>query len=348
MAIQQRGGDTTLVSKLAGMVQIVQNRPKHATTQDHALTIPQSSIFFGGKITDNIGAFVQTTLDNAGVYGADNTDFRYANTAKLSGIDVEYGVTLNNNPTVQDLWNSTSAWGFPYAGTNGTNGVNNGGTILDGLDNAVGLTAYGMWNNWLYTEIGAYKGSKVNGFLNIFHFSTDTAANRKVGYNYIDGTVPYARVALQHNIGKNYFMIGTQYLRAKVIGNYYAATPDASITFKDYAIDGEWQYTNGNHIVTAEASRIWEKQSNGNSDNLTTTKGKISYFYQHKYGVTLDYITDANNAGTQNTGSTIQLDFLPTQKIKLAAQFNNYTRFGGTTNNASDNNNIGLIGWLMF
>ena len=25
------------------------------------------------------------------------------------------GVTLNNNPTVQDVWNTTPAWGFPYA-----------------------------------------------------------------------------------------------------------------------------------------------------------------------------------------------------------------------------------------
>jgi hypothetical protein len=342
------GGDKSLVSKLAGMVQIVQNRPKHATTQDYALTIPQSSIFFGGKIVNHVGAFVQTTLDDTGVYGADNTDFRYADSIKYSGLNVDYGVSLNNNPTVQDLWNSTAAWGFPYAGANGTNGVNNGGTILDGLDNAVGLSAYAMWNDWIYTEAGAYQGSKVTGFLNIFHFSTDTVANRKNAYDYIDGTAPYVRVALQHNFGDNYFMLGTQYLSAKVIGNYYASTPDASITKRDYAIDGQWQYTKGNHLVSAEASRIWEKQSDGANDHLTTTKGKISYYYQHTYGLTFDYITDKNDAGTQNTGTTVQLDFIPTQKIKLAAQFNNYTRFGGTTNNALDNNNIGLIAWLMF
>ena len=27
------------------------------------------------------------------------------------------GVTLNNNPTVQDVWNTTPAWGFPHSGT---------------------------------------------------------------------------------------------------------------------------------------------------------------------------------------------------------------------------------------
>jgi hypothetical protein len=25
-----------------------------------------------------------------------------------------YGTSLNNNPTVNDVWNSTPAWGYPY------------------------------------------------------------------------------------------------------------------------------------------------------------------------------------------------------------------------------------------
>ena len=28
------------------------------------------------------------------------------------------GLTLNNNPTVQDVWNTTPAWGVPYSGSN--------------------------------------------------------------------------------------------------------------------------------------------------------------------------------------------------------------------------------------
>ncbi len=343
------GGDSKILSKFSAMVQIVQNRPKHATTQDHALTIPQSSIFFGGKITDNIGAFIQTTLDDTGVYGMDNTDIRYADTMKLSGINVDYGVSLNNNPTVQDLWNSTSAWGFPYAGANGTNGVNNGATQLDGLAaNATGLSIYTLWNDLLYVEAGAYAGSKATGLSNILHASTATANDTKPGYSYLDNTAPYARVALQHNFGDNYLMIGAQYLDAKIIGNYYNPTPVASITYRDYGLDAQWQYTKENHMVSLEASKIWEKQSDGNNDNLTTTKGKISYFYQQTYGLTLDYITNSNDAGTQNTGTTVQIDFCPVQTIKLAAQFNNYTRFNGTNANASDNNNIGIIGWFMF
>ncbi len=44
----------------------------------------------------------------------DNTDLRYANETTLGGKELDYGITLNNNPTVEDLWNSTPPWGFPW------------------------------------------------------------------------------------------------------------------------------------------------------------------------------------------------------------------------------------------
>ena len=77
----------------------------------------QFSIFWGGKITDHLGAFVQTTRshDGGGVaFGWDNTDIRYADTAKIVGHDVIWGLDFNNNPTVQDPWNTTSAWAWPF------------------------------------------------------------------------------------------------------------------------------------------------------------------------------------------------------------------------------------------
>ena len=44
----------------------------------------------------------------------DNTDIRYANSTRFGGFNVTYGITANNNPTVQDPWNTTPAWAFPY------------------------------------------------------------------------------------------------------------------------------------------------------------------------------------------------------------------------------------------
>ena len=31
-----------------------------------------------------------------------------------SSTDTIFGISVNNNPTVQDLWTSTPAWGYPY------------------------------------------------------------------------------------------------------------------------------------------------------------------------------------------------------------------------------------------
>src|SRR5450756_1040603 len=83
------------------------------------------SAFYGGAITDNIGAFAQVTYNAPppGGFGDpfghtwtwDNTDVRFARTASIAGLDLVYGITANNNPTVQDLWNTTPAWSFPYA-----------------------------------------------------------------------------------------------------------------------------------------------------------------------------------------------------------------------------------------
>src|SRR5690349_21477622 len=75
----------------------------------------QLSLFYAGKIAPNFGAFFQLTYANdAGTIGIDNTDLRFADSIVLpDSSPLTYGVSLNNNPGVQDLWNSTPAWGFP-------------------------------------------------------------------------------------------------------------------------------------------------------------------------------------------------------------------------------------------
>ncbi len=75
----------------------------------------QLSIFYAGHISDNVGAYIQVTYDDqSGTIGMDNTDIRFADVAKFDGHNVIYGLSLNNNPTVQDLWNSTPAWSQPF------------------------------------------------------------------------------------------------------------------------------------------------------------------------------------------------------------------------------------------
>jgi hypothetical protein len=90
-------------------------------TQNGNFQFPQAaSLFLAGAWTSHIGSFVQVTYDSQGDHFSwDNTDIRYADHGrKLFGKPFTYGVTLNNNPTVEDLWNSTPAWGFPFVGSN--------------------------------------------------------------------------------------------------------------------------------------------------------------------------------------------------------------------------------------
>ncbi len=85
-------------------------------TQNGSVELPQDvSLFISGAWTTHVGSFMQMTYDTqADHFSIDNTDIRYANTTKWGGKELVYGLNVNNNPTVEDLWNSTPGWGFPW------------------------------------------------------------------------------------------------------------------------------------------------------------------------------------------------------------------------------------------
>src|SRR5262249_59857679 len=91
------------------------------------------------------------------VWTWDNTDLRFVNTANLGGISVVYGITANNNPTVQDVWNTTPAWGFPFA-VSTLAPTPSAGTIIDGAFAAQVVSAggYAWVNHFLYLQASSY------------------------------------------------------------------------------------------------------------------------------------------------------------------------------------------------
>jgi len=107
-----------LVAPVSLMVQTSYTSTKKAQpgTQNGTVVFPdQLSIFTGGEITPHVGGFLQITFDpQSGQLGVDNADFRFATHTNILAKRTTLGVSLNNNPTVQDVWNSTPAWGFPY------------------------------------------------------------------------------------------------------------------------------------------------------------------------------------------------------------------------------------------
>ena len=344
--------------------------------RNNELVVPQVSLFYGGKIYGNLGMFMQVTYDGTNLpqdkgvatnTAMDNTDIRYADSKMIADKELIYGVTLNNNPSVQDIWNSTSAWGFPYA-SSAVAPAPSASTLLDGgLSQMVaGLSAYAMWNDMIYVEAGAYQTAPKNGVLSFLGWNNG-GANPVV-----HGNAPYGRIALQHDFGDHYLMVGSSMMTTSVKQD----GTDKLDTHHDWSVDAEYQYNYDKHYVTATASKIWEKanldasQFLGNADNssdsITTTKVKASYYYDHKYGASLGYVTtsgnvdvkkytDSANGSPDSSYSIAEFDYLPISQVKFSLSYTMYDKFNGAkTNydnagrNASDNNTLYLVGWFMF
>ncbi|MCC0003763.1 MAG: hypothetical protein H6872_00900 [Methylobacteriaceae bacterium] len=129
--------------------------PTTDTHTNNNLVLQQASLFYAGRIYGNLGAFVQTTYDRASQhFMLDNTDIRYADTASFGGLDALFGVSLHNGPTVQDVWNTTPAWGYPYVASSLAPQFSPPGAQIEGnfSADAIGTTAYAMLNDTVYLE----------------------------------------------------------------------------------------------------------------------------------------------------------------------------------------------------
>ncbi len=139
-------------------------------TQNGNFQFPQDvSLFLAGAWASHVGSFVQVTYDSQGDHFSwDNTDIRYANHGcKLFGKPITYGITLNNNPTVEDLWNSTPAWGFPFVGSNVAPGPSAGALINGGLaQDVAGVGGYTMWDEHCGIWQRRYTGQSISGARN--------------------------------------------------------------------------------------------------------------------------------------------------------------------------------------
>ncbi|HVW71500.1 MAG TPA: hypothetical protein VHB68_21145 [Steroidobacteraceae bacterium] len=350
----------------------------------------QFSLFYAGKIAPHVGAFVQATYDNAGgTFGIDNTDLRFADMKILPGErSLVYGISLNNNPTVQDLWNTTPAFGFPYAASNATVSPL-AATQIDGslAQQVAGLSAYAFWNESVYAEVGGYRSAK-QGSTN----SLTGAAGPLDGTtsNVISGISPYWRLAYEHNWGPHSIEAGLYGLDVRLLpgGSPSAPAPLESPynRFRDVAEDIQYQYIADEHIVTAAATHIHESMELAGSfasgaaanptDQLTTTRLWATYYYRRRIGATAQYfqttgssdsslypapapgtagvITSANAAPTTR-GWIAEANYLPWLNTKLSLQYTAYARFNGGSSNydgvgrsASANDTLYVLLWFSY
>ena len=356
----------------------------------------QASVFYSGRLfgpyaekifgadaaafANRFGAFFQTTYDGVGkAWAWDNAELRYANAGRLGGRDVTYGLYLNNNPTMQDPWNSTPAWGFPFSGSH-LAPAPAAATLIDGgvSQQVAGLGAYAMIASTLYLDLGGYHtlGARLQKSLGV-----DPA-----GETQITGLAPYWRIALERPVGTNgRWEVGILGLAAST---YPGRDPTAGTDrILDIGIDSEYQNSIGRHDFTALFSWISEHQSwNASSalgsashrrDRLESAKITADYLYDKTIGAAVQYFAtnggtdpllyaDSPNGSPASDGFIFQLSFLPIHKrggpsiwprsnFKLSLQYTLYNRFDGArTNfdgagrNARDNNTTYLEAWLAF
>ena len=86
--------------------------------------------------------------------------FATPNSTTLGKMNITYGITANNNPTVQDPWNTTPAWAFPYASSPFWPGMASGpAPIIDGgFAASVGsVGGYVYINDLIYLETSVYR-----------------------------------------------------------------------------------------------------------------------------------------------------------------------------------------------
>lgn len=383
------GGGESSIPPIAAMVQTAftntgKSQPggaaPHFGTNDN-FSLEAASLFYGGKVVDNLGAFVQVTYsDTSKNFNWDNADIRWAKNGTLFDHDLVFGVAGSNNPTVTDIYNSTPAFGFPWASASLAPTPAASTLIEGGLGQQVGgLTAYTMIDNTLYAEFGGYHTLPL-GLQRSFGVSTSTEAE-------IDGVAPYWRFALQREWNEQSVSVGTFGLVANTFPN--RVTTSGKDRFADIGIDGQWQINSEPHTFSVDARWVHESQDLtasqplGFSDNthntLQTLNLKASYNYHiwdAKVGVNVAHFwiygsTDATLYGTANgspdsNGWTLGIDVLPFiykspisawpwAQVKLSLQYTIYNKFDGASENfdgngrnASDNNTLFLLAWFAF
>ncbi len=346
--------------------------PGDLAKNGQVLVPQQASLFYAGKIAPNFGAFVQITYDGVdNGFAWDNTDVRYARTVNDKML---WGISFNNNPTVQDPWNSTPAWQSPFDQRSSVAPGPGAATLLDGSQfdmSTAGMSVYAYFNNSIYAEFGAYHGAP-NGFGQI-----DSAVDVPV----IDGLAPYWRLAYEREWGRKSLEFGAYGMVAKVFpANSVQTGP--SDKYSDWAIDSQYQYIGDQHLLTFTGTYIDEKQtldatfgaggSANASNDMKTLRLNASYYYQRKYGAALGYfsttgsedsglyaqgdpVTGFANNKPDSKGWTAELDWVPYQNTKFALQYTMYNKFnGGDTNydglgrDAKDNNTLYLLSWINF
>ena len=347
--------------------------PEHFSSNNN-FAMNELTGFFAGHIGDHAGAFIEAAysgIERHTAWGA--FDVRYARSFQLGSHGVVGGVTINNNPTVTDLWNSTSVWSFPYVGSELAPTPSNAPVIYDGISETVlGPTFYAMIDDRFYIEAGGYK-SLSDSLLGDVGLSADDNTH-------VDGLAPYWRAAVQFNSGADYWSVGLLGLNVKQKPDPAASELDR---FNDFGVDATYQrsaadgtnlqanlaYVHESRHLNAAVAAGEASNVDGNLDSL---RGDVTWAYKQTWvaGVGLFNVSGSTdttlygpNGKPDSNGYLLQLEYVPFGKVdspyrpwlnvRVGLQYTGYSKFDGASSNydgggrnASDNNTLFGFLWV--
>jgi hypothetical protein len=320
-------------------------------TEKTTVEFPQDvSLFLAGAWSKHVGSFVQVTYskqdDN---FSMDNAEIRYANPVKVGGKELVYGLTLNNNPTVEDLWNTTPAWGFPWIESDSAPGPTAAPIIASLGQDVAGLGGYAMWDDHLYAAVSAYRSDHIG--------NPQPNSGDGFGVN-IRGVAPHWRLAWQQSFGaENYLEIGGYGMWVKSTPNSVEGLEDR---YTDWAAD--LQYDRSlfvRDVLSFRCTYIRETSSldatfaeggaSRSDHTLDTFAGNVEYHFGNRFSLALGGfdvsgtsdpalyapapVTGSASGSPRSAGYIANASWWPVQNIQIALQYTGYTRFNGASTN---------------
>ena len=332
---------------VTGLTQTARAQP---ATQNGTVGFPQElSLFVAGQITPHVGIFTQFTYAAAdAAIGIDNVDLRWARHASVIGRDLLFGVTLHNNPTVQDAWNTVPAWGFPFMSSE-VAPTPAASTLIDGgLEQQVaGLGAYSLYDNTLYAEVTAYRSAPQG----------TTEPLDATATNVTKGVIPYWRIALEHAWPSTYGMIGTYGFAAHLFPEGVSGPTN---DYTDAAVDAQVEHKSGIGMWIGRAAFIHERQTLSAflaaappgaamlHETLSTLRTNLTFEPSLHFSLSGGYfqttgtsdpilfapasVTGSRTGSPNSRGGVGELTVNPWQNTRFAMQYQFYSLFNGASN----------------
>lgn len=341
-------------------------------TQNGTIELPQDiSLFLSGAWTTHVGSFMQVTYDTQDDhFTMDNTDVRYANKTTLGGKELIFGLNLNNNPTVEDLWNSTPAWGYPFVADDFAATPTAAPLISSLGQDVAGFGAYTMWASHLYADATLYRSAHIG--------SAQPNEGTDFGFN-IRGLAPYWRIAWQQLTGKTQYEFGTYGMHMRSSPGAVTGLEDV---YTDWALDTQIDRTIfRTDVLSFRATYIRENSNlvastalgaaSPGSHHLNSVAANAEYHIGNRASGAFGWfdtsgtvdpllfaqaaVSGSENGDPRGSGYIANFSYWPWQNVQLSAQYTGYTRFnGGNANydgagrNASGNNTVYLVARFVF